>query len=219
MSCIGLLLFLGVLFRFVFFKENISWVWQLRLGKNTVHLFFPVSSNRWPEHHWDSGHWIHFWPKLTKPAEKPAGLRVTGGFSGFLSRMWIFAFSSDAGCTESFPSRLCWAAGLRMAARALLQGLQIGDAAHKVDSLPTSQGEVCISPPPPQCVLVGCSTCASRCWRVAGAPGIPGAAPQPGWVGRAALCRSTTQGGLVSHTGGVLWGVHSYPIFCFWSHM
>lgn len=61
--------------------------------------------------------------------------------------MWIFAFSSDAGCTESFPSRLCWAAGLRMAARALLQGLQIGDAAHKVDSLPTSQGEVCISPP------------------------------------------------------------------------
>lgn len=45
-SCIGLLLFLGVLFRFVFFKENISWVWQLRLGKNTVHLFFPVSSNR-----------------------------------------------------------------------------------------------------------------------------------------------------------------------------
>lgn len=114
---------------------------------------------------------------------------VGGGFSSSMSRMWIFAFSSDAECMESFPSRLCWAAGHRMAARALLQGLQIVDATRRVGALPASQDEVCISSLPPQGVWWGIPPVppAAEGWQ--GLLAIPGAAHQPGGVGRAAFCR------------------------------
>lgn len=76
-----------------------------------------------------------------------------------------------------------------MAARALLQGLQIVDATRRVGALPASQDEVCISSLPPQGVWWGIPPVppAAEGWQ--GLLAIPGAAHQPGGVGRAAFCR------------------------------